>query len=171
MFSALPDSRQPDQIGGPITLPAYTPPIYNVYAYTTSDGSVTIVDASGNPVPVPPDLKTAPGGGLVVVDGQGQVIEDAGGPVEVPPYVPPTFNVYVYTGSDGTTKVVDAAGKPITSPPLVDAKGGLVDGSGAAVIDPVTGAQATIPAYSPPTFNVYVYTGSDGTTKVVDAAG
>ena len=63
-FNVLGTAGQPatGSEGGPITLPAYTPPIYNVYAYTTSDGSVTIVDASGNPVPIPSRPQDGPRG-------------------------------------------------------------------------------------------------------------
>ena len=126
-----------------------------------------MVDAAGKPITSPP-LVDAKGG---LVDGSGAAVIDpvTGAQATIPAYSPPTVNVYVYTGSDGTTKVVDAAGKPITSPPLVDAKGGLVDGSGVAVIDPATGAQATIPAYSPPTTGIYVH--DYPMLHVVDAAG
>ena len=145
--------------GEPIKVPVYSPPIYNVFAYTASDGTVTIVDPSGKPVPTPPDLK--------LLDGQVQVVKDAGGPVAIPPYAPPTTNVYLYTASDGTTTVVDAVGNPISSPPLFDTKGNIVGVNGKPVLDPTTGTPVALPAFTPPTTNVYLYSES----IVVDAAG
>ena len=157
--------------GEPITLPAYSPPIHNVYTYTASDGTVMIVDPSGKPVPTPPDTTKTPSGDLVVVDSSGQVVEGVGGPVEIPPYVPPTSNVYVYTASDGTTTIVDAVGHPVSSPPLVGAEGNIVGVDGKDVLDPTSGNPITVPAYLPPTANIYGYISPSGSIIVVDGAG
>jgi hypothetical protein len=84
-------------------------------------------------------------------------------------WTPP--EIYVYVGTDGKLIVVDANGKPVESPPVVSK---VTDSDGKQIyitIDMETGEKVVFQTYQPSLENLYIYTGTDGKSIVVDASG
>jgi len=99
-----------------IEIKVYQPPMTDVYAYTSQDGTVYLVDKDGNQVDSPPHLdvehNSPLGTKFHTPDGS-----DSG--IEIPPYQPPIKDIYVHLNQDGSIDIVDKNGKMIKSPPNI----------------------------------------------------
>ncbi|MEA3511074.1 MAG: hypothetical protein U9R51_06525 [Actinomycetota bacterium] len=134
--------------GGVMT--AWTPP--SLSYYRQSDGTVLILDETGNPCPTPPDMQFPKD-----KDGSQLVLDPWGN--EIPAYrFPEEF--FIHTAADGTLTAVDAAGVPLPTQP--ELHHGMDDGDPAFTMLPPKPVKQELPD------NVYVYTDPDGTQVATD---
>ena len=137
---------------------AWTPPSLHYYRYP--DGTMVILDETGNVVPVPPMMKH------MGANGDTKVIDPWGN--EVPEYVP-TYSgeIFIHTAADGSMTAVDASGVPLQFQPEMHHSS---DGSGPGYMVLPDGSVYEAPVYEFPE-EFFIHTFSDGSMMAVDASG
>jgi hypothetical protein len=144
----------------------WSPP--EVYVHKNQDGSVTVVDANGNPVPNPPLIGTH--------DGQNYYAYYPGYESEAfdcPDYTTQLqSNWSVYKAQDGTLTILDSNGKLVPGQPLI----GTHDGQNYYAYYPDDPSKTVSLAnysqdLSTASADWYVYKSPDGKLSVVDSEG
>jgi hypothetical protein len=148
----------PRIVGTELTLPMYEQPRIEMFVHVSADGTPSVVDANGYPIPSPP---------VVWKDGLDPTWRIKGSTETLAAYTPPTADVFVHPSPNGTYQVVDASGNLVPSPPHVYRD--PIDGS-YALAGP-GGEQVSVPVYDPPTTGIYIEVSPDGSYQVVDRFG
>jgi hypothetical protein len=138
-----------------------------MYVYRGPDGSISFVDAQGNPIASPPFLKGVPDGDAGGSYSAWYYGTDPSEVFEVKEYIPPTSDVHAYLGQDGSVVLVDDKGNPIASPPAY-----FRDGEpGELYTKGPDGSKVPIQIFQPASEGVYAYTAQDGSIRLVDENG
>jgi hypothetical protein len=160
-------------VSSKVDVPGYSTSLDGCYANVGQDGTVTIVDADGNPLNSQPIITK-------YVDARGQEHISAyysgsgsGSSIDMPGYSASLEGCYVSVGQDGKVVIVDADGNPLSSQPiitkLVDYKGVehfSVYYSGSGV-----GSSVDVPGYSASLAGCYAAADQNGKIIIVDENG
>jgi phage-related protein len=110
-----------------IEFPNYQTDVKDMFLHEHSDGSVTVVDKYGNPIPSQPSIITYQGKKYIGYPDQDLGINDKGNvtdPKALEAHEASYFqqsieNMYLHEDGDGNITVVDWVGKPIPSQPVI----------------------------------------------------
>ena len=148
----------------------------DMYMHVNTDGTRTIVDASGNPVESPPLYElVVDKNGVEHVQALYSSVSGGTPKFEIPFYSASLNGLKIHFGEGGAINVVDKGGNLIKSPPIVTK---VVDEKGAVHVyaqypGMETGEKYELEVFSKPIDpqQTFVYMGQDGKIQVVDSTG
>jgi len=149
-----------------INIIAYNPGWYlsTTKVYENQDGTIDIVDETGNLMKFPPNIQKDPETGKYYTkDLTGKI-------VEIPKYESPLDGLFLYKGQDGSYSLVDKKGKQIKYPPHIEKIVGA-DGIAKYIHKTEAGKVMEFQTYQPLPDGLYAYTSQDGTVYLVDKDG